>query len=209
MKELDDVLKHHGILGMKWGVRRDYRRPGGADGKPDAKDKIPTGFVGKRLNSLKRERQWSSVLRQMDNLSTKSITEISRRVSLENSLKTLSKSKVGTKKDREDYFRRQNMSNQELSRKVSRLTAKDGLYRAVRNASKEQRELGEKIVNVGQALSIKYVRSKINNKPIELEGVWEAISNSKSEAKKERSGLKEDLLKKALDEINKSRASKN
>jgi hypothetical protein len=30
-----DSLTHHGIKGMRWGVRRDRNRPGGADGKPN------------------------------------------------------------------------------------------------------------------------------------------------------------------------------
>lgn len=160
MEALDELLQQSGVKGMKWGIRRDYNRPGGADGKPDAGDRIPRGFVGKRLNSLKRERQWKSVLKEMDELSTSDITEVTRRVTLENSLKTLSKSKIGTAKDREDYFRRENMDNEELARKVTRLRAKENLHKAVREASKEQREFGQKVVQVGGSLGVKYALTK-------------------------------------------------
>lgn len=31
-EELDDILQHYGVKGMKWGVIRDSNKPGGADG---------------------------------------------------------------------------------------------------------------------------------------------------------------------------------
>ncbi len=200
METFDDILKHYGVKGMKWGVRRDYTRRGGADGKLDAKDKPIRTAIGKRLNSLKRERQWRTVLKEMDNLSTRDITEVARRVSLENSLKRLSRSKVGTKKDREDYLRRERMSNEELSRKVTRLRAKENLHRAVNEASREQREFGQKVVQIGSSLGVKYAL----NKSITPKDVFETVSNPKASSDK----AKQDLLKVALDKV-KSKQSKS
>jgi hypothetical protein len=199
MKGFKDDLNHSGVLGMKWGVRRDYNRPGGADGKSDAKDKPIRTTLGRKLNSLKRERQWKSVLKEMDSLSTKEITEVARRVSLENSLKTLSRSKVGTKKDKEDYLRRGRMDNQELARKVTRLKAKESLHNAVYSASKEQREFGQKLVQIGGSLGVKYALTRT----ITPKDVFDTIKNPKTSSDK----AKDDLLKVVMDKV-KSRQTK-
>jgi hypothetical protein len=194
-------IQHSGVKGMRWGVRRDYNRPGGADGKKDAKDKPIRTSLGKKWNSLKRERQWSSILKEMDNLSTKDITEVARRVSLENSLKTLSRSKFATKKDKEDYLRREHMDNQELSRKVTRLRAKESLHNAVRSASKEQREFGQKVVNIGSSLGIRYALNKGN---LGLDDVIGAVSNPKGSSDKAKQDAKTELTKRAKELLKKA-----
>jgi hypothetical protein len=198
VKELDDLLQQSGIKGMHWGVRRNLDRPGGADGKSDAKDKPIRTKLGKTLNSLKRERQWKSVLKEMDTLSTKDIGVVAKRVALENSLKMLSRSKVGTKKDKEDYLRREHMDDQELSRKVVRLKAKESLHNAVHSASKEQREFGQKVIQIGGSLGVKYALTKT----VSTKDIFDTIKNPKSSADQ----AKKDLLKVALDKV-KSRRS--
>lgn len=148
MKDLDDFLKHHGTKGMKWGVRNDKKN----SGKTSLREK---------LGSLKRERSWKKVLHEIDNLSNEQLTTASKRIQMENDLKRLSKkSPAATKKDKADYVRRGNMSNDELASKLTRLRAKDQLTRAIKDASKEQRELGEKIVNAGGSLAFKYATTK-------------------------------------------------
>lgn len=157
----DEVLKHTGIKGMRWGVRRDRNRPGGADGKEESeKIKDNRSKLSKTLDSLKRERQWNKVLKNVNQLTTKDINTAASRIKLENNLKTLSKSKVGGKKDRDDYLRRANMSDAELNRKVVRLRAKESLHKAVRESTKEQRDFGEKVVRVGGSLSVNYALKK-------------------------------------------------
>lgn len=182
MHKLDDVLKHAGVKGMRWGVRRDTNRPGGADGKTDPKGyKSPNekrGKIGKHLDSLKRERQWKSVLKEVHNMSTKDIVTVKKRIDLENSLKTLSKSKMATSKDKQDYLRRDKMDNQELSRKVVRLQAKESLYQSVRKASKEQREFGEKVVQAASSIGVKYAI----NKSITPKDVFDAVQKPKESA---------------------------
>lgn len=172
---MSNQLQHSGVKGMRWGIRRPYNRPGGADGKPDAGDSKPRGRVGARLDSMKRERHWSHVLKDLDNMSTKDIAIATKRVSLENNLKVLSKSKVATKKDREDYLRRDKMSDEELTRKVVRLRAKDNLYTAVRSASKEQRELGEKVLKVASSVGMKYASNKLARRRTTQDDLFEAI----------------------------------
>lgn len=188
---LDKHLKHWGVKGMKWGVRRNRNRPGGADGKEEsAKIKDSRATLTKNLDSLKRERQWKKVLSEMDKLSTKDITTVTARVRLENDLKNLSRSKVGKKKDRDDYLRRADMSNEELKRKVTRLRAKEGLYKSVNDASKEQRELGEKITNIGKTLTIRYALKR----SISPKDIFDAVQNPKDSANNAKGDLQKEIL---------------
>lgn len=184
-KELDEFIKQSGVKGMRWGVINDTNHTGGADGKPNVK--VKRGKIGQHLDSLKRERQWSKVLKEIDLMSTKDILTVTKRVRLENSLKKLSKTKMATTKDKHDYLRRGTMSNDELSRKVVRLQAKDGLHTAVKDASKAQRDFGEKVVQVAGSVGVKYALTKhINPKDI-----LDAYQNPKSAVDK----AQEDLVK--------------
>lgn len=190
MKELNEVLQQSGIKGMRWGVHTDHADHG-------RESKRVRGFIGKRLNSLKRERQWKSVLKEMDNLSTQELTDVAKRVGLENSLKTLSRSKIGTKKDKEDYHQREHMDNEELSRKVTRLKAKESLHSVVKSASKEQRAFGQKVLHIGGSVAINYALSK--TKP-SIGDIFNTVKNSKSEFGKSRG----ELLKVALEKLKKA-----
>lgn len=205
----DEILQHVGVKGMKWGVRRNRNRPGGADGKEESeKVKDKRGNMKKKLDSMSRERQWNKVLKNVNQLNTKDINTVANRIKLENNMKILSKSKVGGKKDRDDYLRRSHMSDAELSRKVVRLRAKDSLHKAVKDASKEQRAFGEKLVRVGSSLGVKYA---ITKQPIKPKDVFDAFVNTKGASEKARQAIKDsdssdnqkDALKYVLDKIDK------
>jgi hypothetical protein len=194
MHKLDEVLEHSGVKGMKWGIRRDYNRPGGADGKEDGPAKEP-GKLQKRINSLSRERSWKKVLSEVDTMNTRDIRIVSNRIKLENSLKAMSKSKMATKKEKQDYLDRHKMSNEELSRKVSRLQAKDDLLKTVSSASKEQREIGTKIAQVGGSLGVKYAL----NRNITFNDVNDAWNRSKDTYSKAQQDAVTATLKKVKD----------
>lgn len=209
----EEVLKHVGIKGMKWGVRRNRNQPGGADGKEESvKVKDKRSGVKKQLDSMKRERQWHKVLKDVDKLTTKDINAASKRISLENDLKSYSKTKgVGTKKDKEDYLRRQFMSDAELNRKVVRLRAKNSLHKSVNAASKEQKDLGAKIVRVGGSLGVKYALNRsITPKDLFKEAYTiskdpkDASGKAKEEIlKRVNDPFQKDILKSVLDKIDK------
>lgn len=203
----EDVLQHVGVRGMRWGVRRDRNRPGGADGKEESTKIVDNrSGIRKKLDSMQRERQWKDVLKQVDKLNTKDIQKVSKRITLENDLKNLSKTKgVATKKDREDYLRRANMSDAELIRKVNRLRAKNGLHKAVNDASKEQREFGEKVVNITKNVGLKYAVRKIKGEKLIPKDIFDAVTN-KDSGKKSKEALIDakvtnDTLKEALKKI--------
>lgn len=202
----EDVLKHVGIKGMKWGVRRDRNRPGGADGKEESTKVVDKrSKIKKKLDSMKRERDWNHVIKEMDKLNTKDINAVTKRIRLENDLKVLSKSKVGKPKDKDDYLRRESMSDAELTRKVNRLRAKDGLHKAVKDASKEQREFGEKVVNITKNLGLKYAVKKVKGEKLVGKDIFDAVTN-KDSGKKSKEELintkvSNDVLKDALKKI--------
>ena len=177
MNEMESILKHHGVKGMKWGVIRDRSKT----------------TIRDHLNSLSRERSWKKILKEVDNLSTKQIHEVSKRVNLENDLKRLSRDKtIATKKDKTDYLRREGLTDEELSVKVTRLRAKESLSKAVNNASKEQREFGEKVVNIGGALSLKYATTK----SIKPKDVFDAVNDPKKMKDAEMKKLTDKMVNK-------------
>lgn len=213
MEELRELLQQSGVKGMHWGIRRNSNRDraGGADGKPDASDKkIPRSSLGRKINSLKRERQWKSVLKEMDSLTTKEIGAFANRLTLENSLKTLSRTKgIGTKKDKEDYHNREHMDDLELSRKVKRLQVKSNLHKQVNTASKEQREFGQKIVQIGGSLGVRYVLSKrgLSTDKFDLfKDVVDVVKNPKTSSDNAKTAAKKALLDAALANVKKRRA---
>jgi hypothetical protein len=150
MHKLNELLNHSGVKGMHWGVRHEEHRA------LNPKSEKESGKIKTHLKSLKRERQWKSVLKDIDSLSTKDINHIKKRIDLENELKALSKSKMANKSEKQAYLKRHEMSNDELSRKITRLRAKDKLFESISKASKEQREVGAKIARIGSSIAFKY-----------------------------------------------------
>lgn len=182
MKKLDDVLQHYGIKGMRWGVRREI----GSDGRVRKTGKTS---IGEKLGSLKRERQWKKVLNEMDNMTTDEIKTVASRIGMENELKRLSKTSIANKKDKQDYVRRADMTNDELSHKVTNLKAKESLSKAVASASKEQVEFGKKVVDVGGALTLQYATTKT----LTPKDVFDAVKNPKP--------IKDKALKELVDSV--------
>lgn len=188
MHELDEMIQHFGVKGMKWGVRKDRNQGGNS--------KVS---LAERAGSLKRERQWTKVLREADNMTNEQLNAVSRRVGLENDLKRLTKeSKMATKQDKADYVRRKDLDDNQLKEKVDRLRVKDQLSKKVRDASKEQREFGEKVVSVGSTLALKYAA----NKPVDAKDIFDAIVNPDKEAKKKLDNqIRDEAVKRIIDSV--------
>lgn len=132
--ELEDILQHHGVKGMHW---------------------------GKHVKSAQREHAWKKASKNANNMSTKDIQKQASRAQLENDMKRISKKRgVGSKKDKQDYLNRANMSDQELFRKVQRLRAKENLNRTANDATKSQKELAKKVIQIAAPLAIQYAITK-------------------------------------------------
>jgi hypothetical protein len=160
LHKLEELLEHSGVKGMHWGQRKDNHNLG-----TTAKEK---SMLRKHLDSLKRERDWGKVLKEVPNMSTQDIKTVTARVKLENSLKDLTKSPMSTKKDKADYLRRGDMTDQELKRKIGRLQAKDNLHTAVKKASKQQREFGIKVAQTASSVGLKYAVTRTKLKPADF-----------------------------------------
>ena len=193
MHKLDEFISHSGVKGMKWGVRHEEHKA--LNPKPD---KEP-GKLKKHIDSLKRERQWKSVLKQIDHISTKDLNTLKKRVDLENTLKQLSKSKVANQKEKQAYLNRHKMSNDELARKINRLQAKENLHKSISTASKEQREIGKKIIQVGGTLGVKYAL----NKKITPGDLNDVFKKTQETADKAQTSAVSATVSKALTKVNK------
>ena len=195
---LGDILKHHGVKGMKWGVRRNRNRPGGADGKEESEKVVDKRTkLAKNISSMNRERQWKKVVNNVDSLTTPQITAVAKRIGLENDMKRLSKSKMAKPKDKEDYLRRDKMSDAELSRKVTRLRAKENLRKNVEAATKEQRDFGKRVAQAGASVSVKYALTK----SVSPKDIFDAYKKPQESANK----AKQDVVEKVLSDLQRGR----
>lgn len=168
MNKVEDFIQHHGIKGMKWGVRRYQPYPKGEGKKGKFLGKRQNGIVsskGRELSKLKKAR-----VSEMNKKTTKEIRRDTERLRNENELKRLSSraSKVGTRKDRQDYNRRSDMSDSELKRKVNRLIAKEEFKNEAIKANSEAIKTGKEyvldIAKVVVPVVGSYVSGKISSK---------------------------------------------
>lgn len=111
--------------------------------------------IKEELGSLSRERQWKKVLDNLDTMSVSEMNKIANRIQMENDLKRLSRT-IGNKDDKSDYRNRANISDADLNKKVGMLRAKDNLHRTIKEASKEQREIGMRVASTVGTAAVSY-----------------------------------------------------
>lgn len=164
---VEEFIQHHGVKGMRWGVRRYQPYPKG--------EKKKGKFLGlkSRAKSTSREvtNLKSSKVSNMDKKSTSDLKKETGRLRLENDLKRLSSDKkVGTKQDKEQYRRRDEMSNEELKRKVDRLQTKSDYKDQAQYANKQTISTGKKVVTnvakVALPIATGYAASKVSSDSI-------------------------------------------
>lgn len=158
-QELEDVLQHYGVKGMHWGkhkanVSAGVKKVGGTTKEVASKAASKVASKAKpHIDSIKRERSWKKKLNEASGMSTKDIQKLSSRAQLENDMKRLSKKpEVGSSKDKKDYLKRADMSDQELHRKVQRLRAKENFSRNANDATKRQKEIAKKVLQIAAPL---------------------------------------------------------
>ena len=137
--DVEETIEHYGVKGMKWGVRRYQPYPKGqrnagkfidasknTGGSSQNGNKV-SGIKG-AIRSKGREMSMVAAQREIKNLTTKDAQTVLSRAQLENRFKRLSNTpNVGTTKSREEQLNRENMSNEELKRKVDRLQLSDNM----------------------------------------------------------------------------------
>lgn len=163
MSELEDILKHHGVKGMKWGViRSKVSKAGGSVKSAGSKvNKAVKTRVKEEINSGAREIGWRRELRNIHKLSNQELQGKVNRVRMENELKSLANKQkvrnvgdyVNKSKDKKTYRNREKMSDKQLSEKVEQLRLKDSLRKQISHATKEHRDSTNKIIDdVGKAI---------------------------------------------------------
>ena len=163
MDKVEEFLQHHGVKGMKWGVRRFQPYPKGEGRKGRFIGKIKSNRnVRSKVREIKTLNK--ARLKNLDKMSTAEIRKETRRLALENKLKKYSKldsnvSRVSGK-DHADYLRRENMSDEELKRKVDRLISKAEFKKQANLANKGNLEVGKAIATTAATMTAGYLIAK-------------------------------------------------
>ena len=175
--DVEEAIEHHGVKGMKWGVRRYQPYPKGqrnagkfidasknTGGSSQNGNKV-SGVKG-ALRSKGRELSMIAAQREIKNLTTKDAQTVLSRAQLENRFKRLSSTpNVGTAKSKEEYLNRENMSNQELKRKVDRLQLADNMRVESRKANQGAIDMGKKIAAIAAPIAVQIaVDGAVNKK---------------------------------------------
>lgn len=210
-EQYDYIITHHGVKGMKWGVRRALGSTGHIIGSKFAKGakyakKETTGFakgmakgtanIAKdeyRRRKLKGERgerleKKLSSPRKVRKMSEEDIKKYTARLQLENNLKRLSES-TNDKKAKKVYKNRTNIADDKIKEINTRLQMEENLKQQISQAKKyNQNALGKNVKNIMMNTSIDLLKTKLDksNGPTKLstEVVFTALKqNARKETK--------------------------
>ena len=130
----DDTIRHFGIKGMRWGVRK--KRPVTSN---EAVSTAKRNRLASELISVTRQLKWKGKTKDYKNMSDDEIKAFTERIRNENLMKQLAK--------RKEYVMRDTLDDATLKARVARLQLEDSLKKSVGAASKYQRDVGKKLVD--------------------------------------------------------------
>ena len=132
-----DTLQHHGVKGMKWGVRRDRSK---------GRTNREKGEVSSAIRNVKTLSERKN-MKSMTEADLKARTE---RLRNENDLGRISKERGWTKSQKKDirktYLNRDKMSDEELTAAVKRARLEDALRREIHTANKSNRDAANRFI---------------------------------------------------------------
>lgn len=137
LKTPEDI-KHYGVLGMRWGVRR----PVGSDG-------LVTGSVKSAMRNMKNLSNVRN--KNLKNMSDSELKSRVDRVTKENRLKKLSR----TSADKREYRNRGNLSDDELNKRVERLQLEANLRKESFKSNKQAIDAVNKILKESANMAVK------------------------------------------------------
>ena len=152
MEELDEILQHYGVKGMKWGVTRARNKAG----------QIKTR-IKEEIKSSGREAGWAKELKNIHTMDNKKLQNTLTRVRNENEFKVLAKGQkvrnmgdlLNRSADKKAYRNREKLSDSELQAKVRQLRLKDQLRQQVSNATKSHRKAGRDLIESAGKKNVK------------------------------------------------------
>lgn len=152
MEELDEVLQHYGVKGMKWGVSKARQKAG------QVKTRIK-----EEVKSSKREAGWAKQIRDIHTMDNKKLQTTVNRVRNENEFKALAKGQkvrnvgdlLNKSADKKAYRNRDKLTDKELQSKVQQLRLKDQLRQQVSNATKSHRKVGKDLIDSAAKKNVK------------------------------------------------------